>query len=73
MSLPLFSSFFSALNVFADSSTAATYKPGRDSVVRTVQVLLLFYRIMSEHPQSRALVATFHLFIIFILSAGSSE
>ncbi len=40
MSLSLFSSFFSALNVFADSSTAANYKPGHDSIVRAVQVLV---------------------------------
>ena len=38
MSLPLFSSFFSALNVFTDSSASAAYKPGHDSVVRAVQV-----------------------------------
>jgi hypothetical protein len=39
MSLPLFSSFFSALNVFTDSSSTAAYKPGHDSIVRAVQVL----------------------------------
>lgn len=38
MSLPLFSSFFSALNVFTDSSTTAVHKPGHDSLVRAVQV-----------------------------------
>jgi hypothetical protein len=38
MSLPLFSSFFSALNVFTDSSATAVHKPGDDSVVRAVQV-----------------------------------
>jgi hypothetical protein len=38
MSLPLFSSFFSALNVFTDSSFTAAYKPGHDSIVRAVQV-----------------------------------
>jgi hypothetical protein len=38
MSLPLFSSFFSALNVFADSSANSMHKPGDDSLVRAVQV-----------------------------------
>ena len=41
MSLPLFSSFFSALNVFADSSATSAHKPGDDSVVRAVQVRVL--------------------------------
>jgi len=41
MSLPLFSSFFSALNVFADSSATSAHKPGDDSVVRAVQEVRL--------------------------------
>ena len=38
MSLPLFSSFLSALNEFTHSIATAAYKPGDDSVVRAVQV-----------------------------------
>jgi hypothetical protein len=58
MSLPLFASFFSALNVFTDSSFTAAYKAGRDSIVRAVQVFcfrphliilsLIFNLLLSE-------------------------
>jgi hypothetical protein len=59
MSLPLFSSFFSALNVFTDSSASAAYKPGHDSVVRAVQVTCTAF-----DPKCRTIRFSFFMFII---------
>jgi hypothetical protein len=62
MSLPLFSSFFSALNVFTDSSATAAYKPGDDSVVRAVQVPCNAHEKTVENKLPLLATAKYHLF-----------
>jgi hypothetical protein len=50
MSLPLFSSFLSALSEFTHSIATATYKPGDDSVVRAVQVTVAPESVEGKWP-----------------------
>ena len=78
MSLPLFSSFFSALNVFTDSSATAAHKPGDDSVVRAVQVRVTCHVARVVWGRSRlhfvcVMIVLFHLTASPFLSLPGSQ